>query len=347
MRRELVEPQSACGHHLGDFLGGEADDAQYVAAGRGDDRPGSASAFIAVPVSGVRTVMLASEAAATSSPTGASAISLLARSRRRARRCPPARSSGGWRRTPCGPRRPARAAARESSARLGIEPVDPLVEHQRRPVAEQRGRDPEPLAHAEREPARAALGDGGSPASSSTSPPGRAGGRCSPRATQVIARAAAGMQRRRLQQRADLAQRAASAPYGCPHERLAPVGSGEPEDHPHRRRLAGAVGGSASPRRRCTAPVGTRPPDAAVVPHRPAARARASAAAWRRLWSPSSYSGYLERRRADGRRGDRTADRRLRRRRPLPALGLAADRRAVPPHRHSRRRTPESCSRSP
>ena len=43
---------------------------------------------------------------------------------------------------------------------LGVEPVDRLVEDQRRRVAEQGGGDAEPLAHAEREAADALAGDG-------------------------------------------------------------------------------------------------------------------------------------------------------------------------------------------
>ena len=42
---------------------------------------------------------------------------------------------------------------------LGVEPVDRLVEDEDRRVAEQRGGDAEPLAHAEREAARALAGD--------------------------------------------------------------------------------------------------------------------------------------------------------------------------------------------
>ena len=92
--------------------------------------------------------------------------------------------------------RPSAASALEQVADpvdpLGVEPVDRLVEHQRRRVAEQRRRDPEPLAHAERELAgalaarrragrrgRSARGRGAS--GSRGSAPARAGG-CRPSA---------------------------------------------------------------------------------------------------------------------------------------------------------------------
>ena len=115
---------------------------------------------------------------------------------------------------------------------LGVEPVDRLVEHQHRRVAEQRGGDAEPLAHAEREALRALAAP---PSLRPTSvehlvdPAGRdaVGLR---EAQQVVVRAAAAVHRLGVEQRADLAASArascrnSSAVHGDP----ASVGSSRP-----------------------------------------------------------------------------------------------------------------------
>ena len=127
---------------------------------------------------------------------------------------------------------------------LGVQAVERLVEHQHRRVAEQRGGDAEPLAHAERVAAglapRRRLQAGllehlVDPAG------GQALGVGQPE--QVVAGGAAGLQRAGVEQRADVAQRVAQAPVRlAADQRGAVVGRVQAEDHPHRGGLAGAVG---------------------------------------------------------------------------------------------------------
>ena len=95
---------------------------------------------------------------------------------------------------------------------LGIEAVERLVEHQDRRVAEHRGRESEPLAHAEREAAglaprhrlEARLLD--HLVDAACGEPLRVG-----QPQQMVACAAARVQRAGVEQRADLAQRVAQA----------------------------------------------------------------------------------------------------------------------------------------
>ena len=123
---------------------------------------------------------------------------------------------------PCRGQRPQEAAHPDDA--LGVHAVERLVQHQHRRVAEQRRGDPEPLPHAERVAARLA--------------PGRRlqaglldhlidplGGQAlrMGQPQQVVAGAAAGLQRGRVQQRPDLAQRVPQArgtagrrPARCP-----------------------------------------------------------------------------------------------------------------------------------
>ena len=169
-----------------------------------------------------------------------------ARSRSGGPRCPRARSSGGWRRARrAPPRRASAGRSADPADALGVEAVDRLVEEQHRRVAEQRGGEPEPLAHAEREAADPPLRDAapGRRASSTSVHPAARAARCWPPAS-------AGGRRRAGRGGRPLAS--SSAPtraadgraraYGRPStSALAGVGRVEPEDHPHRRRLAGPV----------------------------------------------------------------------------------------------------------
>jgi hypothetical protein len=138
---------------------------------------------------------------------------------------------------------PAGQGAHPADA-LGVQPVDRLVEHDDRRVAEQRHRDAEPLAHAEGELADPRAGDRLQPdqAEHLVDPRHRdavAGGQ----PAQVVAGGAAGVQRARLEQGADLAQRGGGVAVGAAVDGHAAGGRPvQPEDHAHRRRLAGAVG---------------------------------------------------------------------------------------------------------
>jgi hypothetical protein len=91
---------------------------------------------------------------------------------------------------------------------LGVHAVVRLVEDQHRRVAEQRGRDAQPLPHAEGVPAGLAAGGGlqAGQRDHLIDPAGRqALGVGEPQ--QVVAAAAAGLQRARVQQRPDVGER--------------------------------------------------------------------------------------------------------------------------------------------
>ena len=145
--------------------------------------------------------------------------------------------------------RPSRGQRAQEAAHpddaLGVEAVEGLVEHEHRRVAEQGGRQAEPLAHAERVAAGLAPGHAVCrPACSITSSTRRAEqalGVGQPQ--QVVAPAAARVESAGVEQRADVAQRAGA---GCGTAALdqgaALVDRVEAEDHPHGRGLAGAVG---------------------------------------------------------------------------------------------------------
>ena len=127
---------------------------------------------------------------------------------------------------------------------LRVQAVDRLVEHDDRRVAEQRGGDAEPLAHAEGEAGRPA-GRPPRPARPARAPrrPARPGMRVADREpAQVVAGGAARVQGARLEQRADLAQRRGRVGVAAAVDGHRAGGRPvEAEDHPHRRGLAGAV----------------------------------------------------------------------------------------------------------
>ena len=127
---------------------------------------------------------------------------------------------------------------------FGVETVDRLVEQQRCRVAEQRGGDAEPLAHPEREPAGAAVGDVGEAdeVEDLVDPPTvdvvRIG-----QPAQVVPSAASRMHRLGLEQGADVAEREAQVPVALPVDGD-PTGGRpvEADHHAHGGGLAGAVG---------------------------------------------------------------------------------------------------------
>ena len=146
--------------------------------------------------------------------------------------------------------RPSAASDRSRPAdpddALRVEPVDRLVEHQHRRVAEQRGGDAEPLPHAEREAAGPAPGRRGQadllehlvdPAARRCRccAPATAGGRGP--AGRGAAPTASSSAPTCVQRR-----RAASGTAGRRPARSPSSGGVQPEDQPHRRGLAGAVG---------------------------------------------------------------------------------------------------------
>ena len=95
---------------------------------------------------------------------------------------------------------------------LGVQAVERLVQHQHRRVAEHRRGDAEPLAHAERVAAGLAAGGRLQPGllDHLVDPPGGQALRVG-QPQQVVAGAAAGLQRAGVQQRADVAQRVPQA----------------------------------------------------------------------------------------------------------------------------------------
>ena len=109
-----------------------------------------------------------------------------------------------------GPQQPA-----DPADALGIQAVDGLIEQQHRWIAEQRGGDPQPLPHAEREPAGAAVSHRGKPhqLQDLVHPLARqvVGVR---QPQQVVAGAPARVGRSRVKQRANLAQQAAELAVG-------------------------------------------------------------------------------------------------------------------------------------
>ncbi len=127
---------------------------------------------------------------------------------------------------------------------LGVQTVDGLVEQQHLRVTEERGRDPEPLAHTEREPLGAPLGDVLEPDDPQhlVDPPRRDPGELGQR-EQVVAGAAPAVHGLGVEQRADLPRRVGQAAEGVSPDRDVPGrGPVQPEDHAHGRRLPGAVG---------------------------------------------------------------------------------------------------------
>ena len=126
---------------------------------------------------------------------------------------------------------------------LRVEAVGRLVQDQRGGIAQQRGGDAEPLAHAQREPADPLAGDG-----LEADQPDHLVDAIAADAMglglrqQVVVGAAAGVDRSRFEQRADLVQRRLEGAIGAAVDRR-PAGRGpvEAQDQAHRRRLAGAV----------------------------------------------------------------------------------------------------------
>ncbi len=125
-----------------------------------------------------------------------------------------------------------------------VQPVDRLVEQQHLRVAEHRGRDAEPLAHAERETARPLARHVLQPDQGEhlvNAGPWQA--LSLGQEQQVIAGAAARVHRLGLQQRADGAQRVGQvAVVAAVNRRRAPLRPVQAEDQPHGGGLAGAVG---------------------------------------------------------------------------------------------------------
>jgi hypothetical protein len=126
---------------------------------------------------------------------------------------------------------------------LRVEAVDRLVEDQGARVAQERGRDPEPLAHAEREGAGALACDlvqadeVDQLVDAALRDPVRLRER-----EQVVVGGAAGVHRARLEQRPDLVQRRGMVAVVAAVDGDVPVrGRVEAEDQAHRRRLARAV----------------------------------------------------------------------------------------------------------
>ena len=127
---------------------------------------------------------------------------------------------------------------------LRVEAVGGLVEDQHARVAEQRRRQPEPLAHAERVLAGAPAGGAlelDEPEHLVHARPREPGHRR--QRAQVVAALAAGMRARDLQVGADHPRRLVELDVRLPEDRrVARAGPRERQDHPQRRRLARAVG---------------------------------------------------------------------------------------------------------
>ncbi|GMA96436.1 hypothetical protein GCM10025881_32600 [Pseudolysinimonas kribbensis] len=126
---------------------------------------------------------------------------------------------------------------------LGVEAVHRLVEDERLRVAEERGGDAEPLAHAEREAADPAARDALQPGERDdlVDPPRADPVRRRHRA-QVLARGASAVHGLGIQQHAHSPQRVAQLPIGHAVDAcFAGGGPVEAHDHAHGRRLAGAV----------------------------------------------------------------------------------------------------------
>ena len=126
---------------------------------------------------------------------------------------------------------------------LGIEPVHRLVEQQRVRIAEERRGDAEALAHAEGELARALARDVVQADEVDQLVDALAADAVRLREReQVVVGRPAGVHRPRLEQRAHLVERrAVVAIVLAVHGHVAAGGRVEPEDEPHRRRLARAI----------------------------------------------------------------------------------------------------------
>jgi len=126
---------------------------------------------------------------------------------------------------------------------LRVEAVDRLVEHDDPRVAEQRRSDPEPLLHPERERPSPLPRHGAQPDEvdqlfdALVADP-----MCLRERAQVVSGRPSGVNRMRLEHRADLVQRRGDvAVDAAVDQRGAGVRRVEPEDQPHRRRLAGPI----------------------------------------------------------------------------------------------------------
>ena len=126
---------------------------------------------------------------------------------------------------------------------LRIEPVRRLVEDQQLGIAEQRGREPQPLPHPERVPLDASVGCAVEldQAQHLVHTRVRQADR-SAQHPQVVAAGAARMEVRRLEHGSDSQRRMIERGIGLAEDQGAAAARlGEPEQHPQRRRLAGAV----------------------------------------------------------------------------------------------------------
>ena len=127
---------------------------------------------------------------------------------------------------------------------VGIEPVDRLVEHQHRRVAQHRPRDAKALGHPQRE-ATDALACGLGETDQLENLVDAAGRQAiAPREPeQVVAGTSSGMRRAGVEQRPHLAERGPQVTVApAPDPGVARIRLVEAEDEAHRRRLAGAVG---------------------------------------------------------------------------------------------------------
>ena len=145
--------------------------------------------------------------------------------------------------------RPPLAERADERAHLGhagrVEPVGRLVEDQQLRVLEQRGGDAEPLLHAQRVRSRSGRRRASvSPTSSSTrldASPGHAG--VAGEHAQVVAAGEVRVEGRAPRPSRRCRASPSGAPGGAPSTAASPdVGRTRPEQHPQRRRLAGAVG---------------------------------------------------------------------------------------------------------
>ena len=124
-----------------------------------------------------------------------------------------------------------------------VQAIRGFVEHQQPRPRQQRGRQPEPLPHAEREAAHAVVGDIGQAdlIERIADPVGAVAPQAGQR-VEVLARGERGIQARAVDEPRDpVRQRERPAHRAAEDLQLAAVGSGQPEQQPEQRRLARPV----------------------------------------------------------------------------------------------------------